>query len=560
MFETGPSQQTILAQQRLGMLLKGKWTLEKLLGTGGMASVYLGVHRNGSKVAVKILHTSLLAHSDTFRRFLNEGYIANKVEHPGVVTVLDDDLAPDGSPFLVMELLDGTSLDSILEEKGPFAMKQAVDLTCRVLDVLAAAHDKGIVHRDLKPANVFLLTDGRIKVLDFGIARLRDATNKAPSMMTMGGAVLGTPAFMPPEQARGQWDDVDLRSDIWAMGATLFMLLANKSVRDEAESTNEALLYAMAKPIAPMAELLPQIPSPVGHCIDRALAFDKNARWPNARAMKAGLERALIDIGEAAWETIMDVPKKGLTAKVNATPFVHMHTPAGQNEPANPLAATNVMLDGTMLSPQAPPELPRASRPSYHSQPPATGPAAGLGSNPLFGPDASNPQGPRLASRPSHHPSAPPPELPLFTGVRSPSGPPPPMPGVEQHRASHPSHHPSHYPSHAPMVQSGMSTTSVGGRSKVPVVIGALAVTIVLTFSVAILLLFYAKEEPKKAIATSASIAPSVTVAPPVSTESPVTAALPPASVSAPAHSASSHHHPSKPKQKPTDPLDKGRF
>jgi len=558
------------------MLLKGKWTLEKLLGTGGMASVYLGVHRNGSKVAVKILHAHLMAHHDTMRRFLNEGYLANKVEHPGVVTVLDDDVAPDGSPFLVMELLDGKSLDAVLDERGALPMKHAVDLACRVLDVLGAAHEKGVVHRDLKPANIFLLNDGRVKVLDFGIARLREATAQAPSMATMGGAILGTPAFMPPEQAMGRWQDVDLRSDIWAMGATLFMLLANKSVRDEAESTNEALIYAMAKPVGPMAELLPQVPSPVGHCIDRALAFDKNARWPNARAMKAGLERALIDIGESAWETILDVPRRTM-ATSGPTPFVHVHTPHNLENTGSPL-------DGTMLSPQGAqsPFPQRASHPSY---PPPRGSHPSYPSSPgqanpswppphqLQGPNlGSHPQGPRLASRPAGPvPQGtalmPPPQQPLFTGVRSPSGPPPAMAAVDQ-SGGRPSYStdPQQRISQQPMVASGMSTTQMGKRSKVGIVIGALAVTIVLTFSIAILLLFFSKDDPRKGTAgpASASVSAGPSVALPTTAvtgtdPSNGTAIAPMTSVSASATTPATTPH-GKPKPKPADPLDKGRF
>ncbi len=321
----GPSRD---AQSRVGMLLKGKWTLDKLLGMGGMASVYLATHRNGSRVAVKVLHAHLAAHPDTLRRFLREGYLSNKVEHPDVVHVLDDDIGPDGSPFLVMELLDGRSLDTVLEEHGPMVLKQAIDIVAKVLTVLEAAHEKGIIHRDLKPANVFLLNkDGAIKVLDFGIARLHEMT--MPHAATMGGAVLGTPAFMPPEQARGRWDDVDARSDLWAMGATLFMLLTNRSVRDEAETANEALMYAMSKPVASMTELLPGLPRPVASVIDRALAFDKLSRWPTAATMRDALTAALEAAGRGVGDTIIDLPAPSALQTGAASSFVHVHTPGG---------------------------------------------------------------------------------------------------------------------------------------------------------------------------------------------------------------------------------------
>ncbi|HSO31079.1 MAG TPA: serine/threonine-protein kinase [Labilithrix sp.] len=357
------------AQTRIGMVLKGKWTIDKLLGVGGMASVYLATHRNGSKVAVKILHAHLGAHPDTLRRFLREGYLSNKVEHPDVVHVLDDDIAPDGAPFLVMELLDGKSLDNVLEERGPLVVREAVDLVSKILTVLEAAHEKGIVHRDLKPANVFLLKNGSIKVLDFGIARLHEVT--ASHAATMGGTVLGTPAFMPPEQARGRWDDVDARSDLWAMGATLFMLLTNRSVREEAETANEALMYAMAKPVAPMAELLPALPRPIAAVIDRSLAFDKAARWPSAAAMKEALASALEAAGRGVGDTIIDRPVAASPLQTGeASSFVHVHTPGGLG-PGGALAGTTPSSmppgSGGALAP-----LPLFTRPHVHVAPATT--------------------------------------------------------------------------------------------------------------------------------------------------------------------------------------------
>lgn len=373
-----PSQ---VAQSRVGMVLKDKWTIDRLLGVGGMASVYRATHRNGSKVAVKILHAHLAAHPDTLRRFLREGYLSNKVEHPDVVHVLDDDLAPDGAPFLIMELLAGKSLDTVLEERGPLGVKEAVGLVSKILTVLEAAHAKGIVHRDLKPANVFLLENGNIKVLDFGIARLHEVS--ASHAATMGGAVLGTPAFMPPEQARGRWDDVDPRSDLWAMGATLFMLLTNRSVREEAETANEALMYAMAKPVAPMAELLPSLPRPIAAVIDRSLAFDKAARWPTAAAMKEALAGALEVAGRGVGDTLIDRPvEPGPLQTGEASSFVHVHTPGGlgpggalagttpSSMPQGSAPATTPQLQLRSLTPtsQPAPLPPEASRSSTQSE------------------------------------------------------------------------------------------------------------------------------------------------------------------------------------------------
>src|SRR5262249_25006573 len=143
----------------------------------------------------------------------------------GAVAILDDDTAEDGSAFLVMELLDGAPVDAVAERAGGrLPMAAAIAIARQLLDVLAAAHDKGIVHRDLKPANLFLLRSGQLKVLDFGIARLRDPSPNA--LATGTGAMMGTPAFMAPEQALGRTADVDAQTDLWAVGATLFKLVS----------------------------------------------------------------------------------------------------------------------------------------------------------------------------------------------------------------------------------------------------------------------------------------------------------------------------------------------
>ena len=195
------------------MTLNGKWTLNRLIGQGGMASVYLATHRNGKNVAIKILHMAYSFDAGIRERFVREGYAANQVNHPGVVTVDDDDVTPEGAAFLVMELLDGCALDEYVERRGgTVPASEVVRISRAVLDVMVAAHEKGIVHRDLKPENVFLTADGGVKILDFGIARVRERTNESSATKT--GSLLGTPSFMPPEQARGEWAEVDARADV----------------------------------------------------------------------------------------------------------------------------------------------------------------------------------------------------------------------------------------------------------------------------------------------------------------------------------------------------------
>ncbi len=282
------------AKRRVGTTLNGKWSLERLIGVGGMAAVYVGVHRNNKRAAIKILHTELSLDADIQARFLREGYVANSVGHAGAVRVDDDDEADDGAAYLVMELLDGESIEHRWIRKNKrLPLKEVVWIADRLLDVLDAAHTRGIVHRDIKPENIFLTTELELKVLDFGIARLRDSDRTATSTQT--GKSMGTPAYMAPEQARGRWNEVDHRTDLWAVGATMYALLTGAPVH-QAETPNEALGKAMNETAPRIRTVVPEIPEAVAEVIDRALEFQKRRRFSSARDMLEALRSASTDI------------------------------------------------------------------------------------------------------------------------------------------------------------------------------------------------------------------------------------------------------------------------
>ncbi len=278
------------AEARIGSLIKDKWRLDRLLGVGGMACVYAATHRNKKRAAVKMLHREFSTDTAIRERFLREGYLANSVGHRGAVTVDDDDIAEDGTAYIVMELLDGETLEQRWRRKEHrLPVEEVLAVADQVLDTLAAAHEKGVVHRDLKPENLFLTRDGVVKLLDFGIGRLKEL--KGVSSTTLSGATMGTPAFMAPEQARGRWDEVDGQTDLWALGATLFTLLTGEYVH-EGQTVNETLALAVTQPARPIRALRQDLPAQTAALIDRALSYAKPQRFTDARAMQAEVRLA----------------------------------------------------------------------------------------------------------------------------------------------------------------------------------------------------------------------------------------------------------------------------
>jgi serine/threonine protein kinase len=280
------------AQGRVGTTLRDKYRIEGVLGVGGMAVVYAATHRNQRRVAVKMLLPELSIHKEIRARFLREGYAANTVDHPGAVAVLDDDIAEDGSAFLVMEQLVGEELNRILvQHPNGLDARAVLAIADPLLAVLAAAHAKSIIHRDIKPSNIFLTEDGSLKVLDFGIARIRDAADGGSATQT--GQALGTPAYMAPEQALGILKEIDGTTDVWSVGATLFALASGQLVR-QAESTGALFAEAATQPARSLAVAAPHVDSRVVAIVDRALAFDKSARWPDAAAMRQAVNEAYL--------------------------------------------------------------------------------------------------------------------------------------------------------------------------------------------------------------------------------------------------------------------------
>lgn len=283
------------ARDRLGQTLGGKYVLEDVLGVGGTAVVYRAKRPDGSIVALKMLHDYLGASEEVCRRFQREAYVANVLDHPGTVRVLDDGSTDDGVPYLVLELLEGESVEERrLRFGGQLPLDEVFSIADQLLAVLEIAHAKSVVHRDIKPSNLFVNEALELKVLDFGIARMVDEVSSATSTKT--GQMVGTPAFMPPEQALSRPRDVDARTDLWAVGATMFTLLSGHHVH-LAESSSEHLVKAATVPARSLAKALPGVPANVESLVAKALAFSKDDRWPDARTMRTEVARVRLDPG-----------------------------------------------------------------------------------------------------------------------------------------------------------------------------------------------------------------------------------------------------------------------
>jgi len=272
-------------EKRIGTVIKGKWTLDSMLGVGGMAAVYGASHRNGQRAALKILHMDFARDKVICERFLREGYVSNKIGHPATVAVLDDDKTEDEAPFIVMELLEGYTVRELWKQQGRrMAIPQALKICDDILDCLVACHNLGVIHRDLKPANVFVTHAGVTKVLDFGVAQMRSATAER----TATGTALGTPAYMSPEQAMGLVDQLDGRADLFSVGAMIHALVTGQRINN-GRTENEALIMAATTPVPSVARIAPDLPIELIALIDKALAWDRRNRHSDARDMQTAI-------------------------------------------------------------------------------------------------------------------------------------------------------------------------------------------------------------------------------------------------------------------------------
>ncbi|CAN5924502.1 hypothetical protein BH11MYX4_BH11MYX4_40700 [soil metagenome] len=274
-------------ESRVGEVLASKYRLDELLGSGGMGHVYRAVNLDvGRAVAIKVLR---LEHVQTqvVERFLREARAANLVRHPNVVDVLDIGREADGTPFIVQELLEGEDLARLMERRGgKLPLPEVVELLAPVIDAVGEAHAQGVIHRDIKPENVFLARTKRgivPKLLDFGISKV-----SAPDLLvTEIGVMMGTPAYMPPEQVEGA-STADARSDVWALGVMLFELITGRMPFEAPDAPS--LFLAIATADAPtLLDVGAVVPPEISRVVARCLRRRPEERYPSAAELARDL-------------------------------------------------------------------------------------------------------------------------------------------------------------------------------------------------------------------------------------------------------------------------------
>ncbi|HEX3475145.1 MAG TPA: serine/threonine-protein kinase, partial [Kofleriaceae bacterium] len=276
MAETVESQPTIVADAVIGRAI-GNYVVRRLLGQGGMGSVYFAEHPTiGKRVALKVLHAEFSVQPEIVNRFFNEAKSVNDIQHPNIVDIIDFGTLPPVSPndppfvYFFMEYIDGTSVTELLAREGPLPPARAQAIALQIADALAASHHKGIVHRDLKSDNVMLIRRGQqdfVKLLDFGIAKMTG--NATASQRTRTGIVMGTPQYMSPEQCEGR-SSIDHRTDIYALGILLYQMLTGR-VPFVGANFGEVLVQQMAIPPLAPSLMAPQLSPHLEQVVLKAL-------------------------------------------------------------------------------------------------------------------------------------------------------------------------------------------------------------------------------------------------------------------------------------------------
>ncbi|HEX4338161.1 MAG TPA: protein kinase [Polyangiaceae bacterium] len=277
-----------------GDVIDGKYRIVRLIGEGGMGAVYEGenirIHRT---VAIKVLHAGVAENQDAVQRFEREAQAAGRIGSEHIVEVLDLGNLPDGDRFMVMEFMDGDSLSARIQKRGRLTAQETYPVARQILEGLAAAHGAGIIHRDLKPDNVFLLKrrGGHadfVKLLDFGISKFSALSGESGFSMTRTGAVMGTPYYMSPEQAKGA-KGMDHRADLYAVGVILYECVTGR-VPFNADTFNELLFKIVLETPQPIEQVIPDSDPSFNLIIQKAMAREPAVRYQTSHEFQEAVD------------------------------------------------------------------------------------------------------------------------------------------------------------------------------------------------------------------------------------------------------------------------------
>src|SRR6267143_1741877 len=306
----------------VGTVLDGQYKIETLLGKGGMGAVYLARHiLLGDRVAIKILPQEVRTNAEWLRRFRREGQAARRFRHANAVTVYDLRTAADGNIYMVMEYVEGLTLDAEIKKRGKFTAAESFEILEPIMSVLNTAHAMGVVHRDLKPENIMIgktttAGESSIKLLDLGIAKMREIAgvdSSGTTELTMAGQVLGTPYYMSPEQwgeiSRDGNPEIDGRTDIYSLGLVAYQMISGQRPYS-AGTLHELRREHIAVTPPPLCEKVADVPRAFSEAIDRAISKDRGDRQATAGELASQLRAGLGDSTSQAQagRTLPDMP------------------------------------------------------------------------------------------------------------------------------------------------------------------------------------------------------------------------------------------------------------
>jgi serine/threonine protein kinase len=406
-----PADQSALQsahELQTGMVIRNKYEILERIGIGGMGFVYRGRHITFNEVcAIKIVNDVIAGDANFLQRFQTEAVVTRKLRHPNAVRVDDFDYTEDGRPFIVMELVQGKDVGEILQSEGPLSVPRAVGVATQVAQALGFAHKLGIVHRDIKPGNIILTTNEQgqetAKVLDFGIAKLREAVEGAKPGMTMTGMVVGTPLYMSPEQFMGKkaGQEIDGRTDLYSLGVVLYQMVTAQ-LPFEGDTLYSLMMQHMEGNVRPPHELVPEleIPESLSHVILKAIDKDRDQRFQTAEEFVAALApmwgepfgsgpvsgRAVVGVVVAPPPPLSQPPLASSPASASQTPSSQGSLPRG-SQVTPVLAHRGSAVAGNLTTeppsavpPQAPPTAPLPVR----AQPSAPGVKGGQAQDSQF--------------------------------------------------------------------------------------------------------------------------------------------------------------------------------